>query len=258
MEKPAGFCYNGLAVHGIIVFLYYDAVYLRFSESLMNRNELISLLFQNLESITVLQAVFNLVVAFLCTVIIYAVYVFTSKDVKPTAAFAKTILIVALSVTLVVMLIGSNLALSLGMVGALSIIRFRAAVKDSRDAAFIFYSITAGMASALGVYMFALMGTLFIGLTVIIFSLLNIGSRTYLFTVRTCIITAAVEDEIRRTAGKRYSIVAMASKYDKVKNAASIETVYEIGLKEGAGMLCGRLLEKEGVESVNAVLREDA
>ena len=224
----------------------------------MNRSELVSLLFHNLENITVLQAALNLLVAFLCAVIVYTIYFFTSKDTKPTAAFAKTILIVTLSVTLVVMLIGSNFALSLGMVGALSIIRFRAAVKDSRDAAFIFFAIAAGMASALGVYLFAFVGTLFIGATVIVFSFMNIGSRTYLITVRAAKPVPAIEEEIIKLAGKRYSIMAVASKFDKEKNTGSVEMVYEVGMKKGADTLCGRLLEKDGVESVTAVLREDA
>ena len=224
----------------------------------MNRNELIALLLHNLDNITVLQAAFNLLVSLACAVIVYAIYFFTSKDVKPAAAFAKTILIVTLSVTLLVMLIGSNLALSLGMVGALSIIRFRAAVKDSRDAAFIFYAIAVGMASAMGVYIFALVGALFIGSATIVFSLLNVGSRTYLITIRTRNPSQLFDDDIMNIAGKRYSILAVASKYDSEKKTGITETVYEIGLKRGVDSLCDSLTKKDGVESVTAVLREDA
>ena len=224
----------------------------------MNRNELAALLFRNLEGITVLQAVYNLLAAFICAIIVYAIYFFTSKDTKPTAAFAKTILIITLSVTLLVMLIGSNLALSLGMVGALSIIRFRAAVKDSRDAAFIFYAIAVGMATALGVYIFALVGTMFIGATVIIFSFFDIGSRTYLITIRTNAENSSIEEEIKKTVGRRYTLVAMTSKHDREKDISITETIYEIGLKKGAETLCGCLMEKDGVESVAAVLREES
>ena len=224
----------------------------------MNRRDLIDLLFHNLDSLTVLQAVSNLLIAFLCTVIIYIVYLFSSKDVKPTAAFAKTILIVTLSTCLVIMLVGSNLALSLGMVGALSVIRFRAAVKDSRDAAFIFYAIAVGMTSALGVYALSFVGTLFIGTTVVLFSFFGIGSRTYIFTVRSRLNSYSVEEEIKKTAGKRYTAIAISSKYNKDENSEVIETIYEIGMKKGVKELCERLLEKEGVESVSAILREDA
>lgn len=224
----------------------------------MNREELISLLFSNLETITLMQAAVNLLTALVCAIIVYIVYFFTSKDTKPTAAFAKTVLIVTLSVTLVVMLIGSNLALSLGMVGALSVIRFRAAVKDSRDAAFIFFAIAVGMAAALGVYMFALLGSLFIGATVIIFSFFEIGSRTYLFTVRTNAVNPQIADEFQKAVGNHYSIMAVSSKRDGEKGIAVIETVYEAGLKNGADTLCERLTEMDGVVSVAAVLREDA
>ena len=226
----------------------------------MGRRGLVELLLQNMDSLTVLQAVYNLLAAFLCTVIIYVVYFFTSKDVKPTAAFAKTILIVTLSTCLVLMLVGSNLALSLGMVGALSVIRFRAAVKDSRDAAFIFYAIAAGMTSALGVYALAFVGTVFIGAAVVVFSLINVGSRSYLLTLKISEKTAreGVEEEIRKTAGRRYSVIAVSSKNNKENNGRVVETVYEIGIKKDAESLCERLLEKDGVVSVNAVLREDA
>jgi hypothetical protein len=224
----------------------------------INTRGLAELLSQHMENLTLLQVVSNLLVAFLCTIVIYAVYVFTSKDTKPTAAFAKTILIVTLSTSLLIMLVGSNLALSLGMIGAFSIIRFRAAVKDSRDAAFIFYAIAIGMTTALGVYALSLIGTFFIGVTVIVFSFLNIGSRTYVFTVKTYSDALIVEEEIKKKVGKRFSIIAITSKYDEENSNTFTELVYEIGLKEGAGELSSRLLGKEGVASVNAVLREDA
>jgi uncharacterized membrane protein YhiD involved in acid resistance len=211
-----------------------------------------------METITVMQATVNLLVAFVCAVIIYTVYFFTSKDVKPTASFAKTILLVTLSTCLVLMLIGSNLALSLGMVGALSVIRFRAAVKDSRDAAFVFYAIAVGMTAALGVYSLAVMGTIFIGCAVIIFSFLNIGSRTYLLTVISDAYDPLVEAEIKKAAGNRYAAIAMSIKQNNDTDNSSIETVYEIGLKKGTAELCQSLSTIESVRSVNAVLREDA
>ena len=223
----------------------------------MNNRELTELLYRNMEHLTVLQAVYNLLIALLCTIIIYLVYFFTSKESKPTAVFAKTIFIVSLVTSLLIMLIGSNLALSLGMVGALSIIRFRAAVKDSRDAAFIFYAIAAGMISALGVYAIALIGTLFIGSVVVIFSFINIESRTYVLTVRSCSSGSQIEDEIKRVIGKRYNMIAISSKYNPDSNSSATETVYEIGLKFGVDELCERISKIEGVVSVNALLRED-
>ena len=225
----------------------------------MNRRELVALLTQNMDNLSLLQAVFNLLCAFVCTIIIFIVYYYTSKDTKPTAAFAKTILIVALSTCLVLMLVGSNLALSLGMVGALSIIRFRAAVKDSRDAAFVLYAIAAAMISALGVYTLAIAGTLFIGATAVIFSLFKIGARTYMLTVITSEKAGrqSVEEGIRKAAGKSYSVVAVSSKFSKEKGGSVFETIYEIGIKKGAAELCEHIMGIQGVESVNAISRED-
>lgn len=221
----------------------------------MSRNELVALLFSNMETITLMQATTNLLVALICAVIVYAVYYYTSKDAAPTSDFAKTVLIVTLSVSLIVMLIGSNLALSLGMVGALSIIRFRAAVKDSRDAAFIFYAIAVAMASALGVYQFALLGAAFIGAAIIIFSFFKVGSRTYLITVRTNAINPSVAKTFEKTLGRRYSVVTLSLKRGSSDDMA-VETVYEAGLARGADALCEKLSQLDGVISVSAVLKE--
>jgi len=154
------------------------------------------------------------------------------------------------------MLIGSNLALSLGMVGALSIIRFRAAVKDSRDASFIFYAIAVGMTSALGIYALSFAGALLIGAAIVIFSFFSIGSRTYILTIITNSSNPLVEEEIKKTTRNRYDVIAMSSRYGD-ENTLVMETVYEIGIKKGASALYETLLQIDGVQAVNAVLRED-
>lgn len=221
----------------------------------MNRQELISLLFSNLEAITLVQAVVNLLIALVCAVIVYTVYYLTSKDVKPTAAFAKTILIVTLSVALMVMLIGSNLALSLGMVGALSIIRFRAAVKDSRDAAFIFFAIAVGMTSAVGIYLFAILGSLFIGAAILLFSFIKIGAYTYLITVKSEKPTSQVVNNLKESVGRHYRI--MSSSIMKKDDCMIAETVYEVGIKGDVDSLCQSISKINEVISVTAVKREE-
>jgi uncharacterized membrane protein YhiD involved in acid resistance len=219
-------------------------------------DRLIELLYINLTDVTVIDAALNLLVAFACTLVVMAVYFFTSKDVRPTMNFVKTLLITSLSTCLVIMLIGANLALSLGMVGALSVIRFRAAVKDSRDAAFIFYVIAVGMTCALGVYALAAVGTLFIGVAVLLFSFLNVGATTYVLTVVSAAYNTDAEGIIKKAAGRRYRAVALSLREDE-GGSGSVEIVYELGLKRGAAELCAKLLQTDGVKSVNAVLRED-
>jgi hypothetical protein len=223
----------------------------------MSRDQLIELLYINLTDVTVIDAALNLLVAFVCTIVVTAVYFFTSKDVRPTMNFVKTLLITSLSTCLVIMLIGANLALSLGMVGALSVIRFRAAVKDSRDAAFIFYAIAVGMTCALGVYALAFVGTLFIGVAALIFSFMNIGATTYILTVVSAAYSNDAEGVIKKTVGRRYRAIAMSLREGGGEGGDCVEVVYELGLKRGAAELCARLLEADGVKSVNAVLREE-
>ena len=73
--------------------------------------------------------------------------------------------------TIVMMIIGTNLALSLGMVGSLSIIRFRTAIKEPRDIAFLFWSISAGIVTGAGLLPLAVLGSLFIGIFLVLFAM---------------------------------------------------------------------------------------
>lgn len=113
----------------------------------------------------------RMAVALLVAVFIYFIYKFTFNGVTFNRNFGGTIFITTLVTAVIMMIIGSNLALSLGMVGALSIIRFRNAVKDSRDITFVFWSVAAGLAAGTGLYPVALLGTLFIGICVVVFGL---------------------------------------------------------------------------------------
>ena len=90
----------------------------------------------------------------------------------------------ALVTTTIIMTISANIVLSLGMVGALSIVRFRAAVKDPLDVGFLFWSVAVGITCGAGLYLFALMGTLFLALIYIILQLLRGRARTHLLMIR--------------------------------------------------------------------------
>lgn len=144
---------------------------------------------------------------------IYFVYKFTYSSVTFNRGFGSTIIMTTLVTSMIMMVIGSNLALSLGMVGALSIIRFRNAIKDPRDISFIFWSVAAGLASGAGIYSIALIGTLFIGIFVIVFNILGFSAKTYLLILKAGdgldneILSSVLEDNTRkyRLRMKNYS-----------------------------------------------------
>ena len=106
----------------------------------------------------------SLIIAILAAVIIIFIYKKTYTGVSYTKSFALSIVLLTMVTSLVIRTINSNLSLSLGMVGALSIVRFRTAVKDPIDTIFMFWAITAGIMSGAGLYIATLIATIIIGL----------------------------------------------------------------------------------------------
>ncbi len=126
-------------------------------------------------SITLRDVIGNLLVALLCGIIISLVYRHTYKGLNYSASFAISIIMLTMITSIVIMVIGNNLARAFGMVGAMSIIRFRTAVKDASDIMFIFFALTIGLACGVKMYAVAIFGTLFISAVFIILHLFNFG-----------------------------------------------------------------------------------
>ena len=103
-----------------------------------------------------------LLIAFLVAMIIYLTYKNTYSGVMYNPRFNVSLVMITMVTTIVMVVIGSNISVSLGMVGALSIIRFRTAVKDPRDTAFIFWGVVSGLACGTQNYTIVLVGSLFI------------------------------------------------------------------------------------------------
>ena len=122
------------------------------------------------------QIIFNLLLSFLLGLLISLVYKKTHKGLSYSQSFMVTNVFVTVIVCMVIMIIGNNLARAFALVGALSIIRFRTVVKDTKDTAYIFWSLASGMATGTGSYFLAIMGNLI--LTLIAFTLYktNFGS----------------------------------------------------------------------------------
>lgn len=118
----------------------------------------------------------NLTLSFLLGVIVSIVYKKTHKGLSYSQSFMITNIFVAVIVCMVIMIIGNSLARAFALVGALSIIRFRTVVKDTKDTAYIFWSLAAGMASGTGSYFLAISGTAIITIIAFILHHTNFGS----------------------------------------------------------------------------------
>jgi uncharacterized membrane protein YhiD involved in acid resistance len=121
--------------------------------------------FQNIFmfNITTADVIGNVFVAMLCGVIIALLYKYTYKGLNYSASFTISIIMLTMITAIVIMVIGNNLARAFGMVGAMSIIRFRTAVKDASDIMFIFFALAIGLAAGVKLYSVAIVGTLFVG-----------------------------------------------------------------------------------------------
>ena len=126
--------------------------------------------FQNLQifQISLGDILSNLLVSLLCGICIAYIYHRTYRGPGYTMSYVHSIVLLAVITTMVIMIIGNNLARAFGLVGAMSIIRFRTAVKETYDIVFIFFALAAGLAAGAGARMIAVVGTIFISAIVIV------------------------------------------------------------------------------------------
>ncbi len=142
-----------------------------------------------------------------------------------SASFGLTLIALNMITTLVILAVTSNVILSLGMVGALSIVRFRSAIKDPMDIAFLFWSIAAGIVLAAGLIPLAVLGSLMIGLVLYLFSVKGSGEQPYILVVH---VPQASEDSVLehvKQATKRCVIKS------KIVEQTQIELNLELRLK---------------------------
>lgn len=125
---------------------------------------------QNVTSVSILDMVLALVLAFGVGLFIFFVYKKTYAGVMYSSSFGITLVALTMITTLVILAVTSNIVLSLGMVGALSIVRFRTAIKEPMDIAFLFWSIAVGIVLAAGLIPLAVFGTVIIGIILLVFA----------------------------------------------------------------------------------------
>jgi len=113
-------------------------------------------------SLSISQILFNTSVALLCGLLISVFYKWTYRGPNYSSTFVNSLIILSMITAVVIMVIGNNLARAFGLVGAMSIIRFRTAVKDTQDIVFLFFALAVGLAAGVGLHSLALIGTLFI------------------------------------------------------------------------------------------------
>ncbi len=193
------------------------------------------------EHLTVAFILVSLACAAVCGLIIYAVYRLFYRGAVYSENFALLIVMTTVITAFIVITIGSNLVLSLGMVGALSIVRFRSAVKDPLDVGFLFFGIAVGIASGAGLYPFALIATAAISLVYILFTLISKGRRTFVMVVK-------YRDEAAESVDKLMS-ESKGKLRGKAKYGDENELTFDIKFNKKSSQILDKFNAVEGVTS---------
>lgn len=202
---------------------------------------------ENINSVTILDMVIALSLAFGIGLFIFMIYKKTYSGVMYSSNFGVTLVVLTMISTLVILAITSNVVLSLGMVGALSIVRFRTAVKDPLDIAFVFWSIAAGIVLAAGMIPLAVFGSVIIGLVFVIFVNKTSHENPYI-VVLSC---DNYESETKAREFLEKSVNRCVVKSKTVRKGA-IELNMEIRMKDDNTDFVNVLSDIDGVN--NAVL----
>ncbi|MEY9977148.1 DUF4956 domain-containing protein [Lysinibacillus sp. RC79] len=196
-------------------------------------------------SFSLIDSLIGLVVAFFVGLFIYAVYKKTFNGVIYSHSFNISLLIMTMATALVIMGISSNVLLSLGMVGALSIVRFRTPIKDPMDLVYIFWAIVSGILCGAGFIPLVIIGAVLIGLVLLVLVNKITVENPYLLIVKFEEDFAC--EEVERIIAAQSKKFALKSK--SIMSNVEIETTYEIRVKQNDTKLMDNLTKVPGVKS---------
>ena len=200
---------------------------------------------ENIAGISLPDMAIALLLAFLMGLFIFFIYKKSYSGIMYSASFGATLVALSLITTLLIMTVVSNVVLSLGMVGALSIVRFRAAVKEPMDIAFLFWAIAVGIVLAAGLIPLAVFGSFFIGLVLFAFSKNKAVDSPYILVVR-CQDGEAEE----RARGFVKARVKRLSLKSKSVEGGCVELNYEVRLRDESSAFANELETMPGVSGV--------
>ncbi len=214
----------------------------------MNFNDIFKSNFiEKVSSFSPLDMVIALAVSFALGLFIFYVYKKTFNGVMYSASFGVSLLAMTLITTLIILAVTSNVILSLGMVGALSIVRFRSAIKEPMDIAFLFWSISAGIVTGAGLIPLGVFGSLFIGVVMVLFVNKKTTDNPYILVVNCTdekaekLVNSAISDNVKKHMVK-----------SKAVTTNGIELTVEVRLKDSTTEFVNRISDIGGV--TNTVL----
>ena len=199
---------------------------------------------ENINSVSLLDMVIALALAFGLGLFIFLIYKKTYSGVMYSSSFGVTLVALTMITTLVILAVTSNVVLSLGMVGALSIVRFRTAIKEPLDIAFLFWAIAVGIVLAAGMIPLAVLGSVIIGIVLLMF----VNKKSH---VRPYIVVLQCEGFEAET--KAQALLAQHSEKCVVKSKSAqkgaVELHLEIRLRSDNTDFVNTLADLPGVHS---------
>jgi uncharacterized membrane protein YhiD involved in acid resistance len=204
-----------------------------------------------LESVTEFSAIdvlLGMLVSVVLGLFIFVIYKKTFTGVMYSTGFALTLIGMSLVTTFVIMAVTSNVVLSLGMVGALSIVRFRAAIKEPMEIVFLFWAIAGGIVVGAGMIPLAIIGSVIIGVILLVFANRKIHENPYIL-VLSCVCDSAETQALDMLAGavQRYAVKT------KTVTADGIELTVELRAKDASTTFVNNISAIAGVSSATLV-----
>ena len=203
---------------------------------------------ENISEFSVVDTIIGLAVALVIGLFIFMVYKKTLTGVMYSSGFALTLVGLSLVTTLVIMAVTSNVVLSLGMVGALSIVRFRTAIKEPVEIVFLFWSLAIGIVIGAGMIPLAVIGSAIIGVILILFGNRKIHNNPYILVLN-CVDEKA-ETAVLDILGKEVEYYVVKS---KTINQAGIELTAELRTKNASTGFVNMISGLQGVENATLV-----
>ncbi len=210
----------------------------------MTKEEIFNYFLTNSANFGTESILFSMLAGVCISILIYITYYITYRGVNYNSKFNNSLIVISLISNVIMQMISINIAISLGMVGALSIVRFRTAVKDPVDTIFMFWAITAGIMSGAGLYIATLIATIIIGLFYFLCCTYQSKSKTkQLLVIKSSVVESEKIIELMKKKSK------CSLKTESYKNNIA-ELTYEIANRELAEEIL-KMKNDEGIISIN-------
>lgn len=198
----------------------------------------------NINSFSTVDVLLALGLSFVLGLFIFMIYKKTYSGVMYSDSFGVSLIAMSMITSLVIIAVTSNVVLSLGMVGALSIVRFRTAIKEPMDIAFLFWAIAVGIVLGAGLMLLAVIGSVIIGVVIVVFSTRKIGDIPYIL-----VVSCADENAESTVSDVLKNGVKKCLLKSKSVNNSGIELTYEVRVKNDDTSFVNLISSADGINN---------